>query len=165
MHLKEGTSSKTFDSESSLDQLLRGLIAEKRLEYSKLEGIQFAFESTVDTSSIQITLPSTDLSRILSNLINNSVEPLNGHGIIRTLINRASSSHLEITVSDNGKGMPPEVLSAVRKGPHSHGKAKGSGIGLQHARSRLESANGKLSIDSEPGNGTRVTLSLPVLQK
>ena len=165
MLLKEGTSSKTFDSESSLDQLLRGLIAEKRLEYSKLEGIQFAFESTVDTSSIQITLPSTELSRIVSNLINNSVEALNGHGVIRTTINRASSSQLEIAVSDNGKGMPPEVLSAVRKGPHSHGKAKGSGIGLQHARSRLESANGKLSIDSEPGNGTRVTLSLPVLQK
>jgi signal transduction histidine kinase len=157
-------SSPEAQSVSDIAHFLRNLIAEKRLEYASSEGVEFSFESSVGATGIRTALPPNALGRILSNLINNSVEAMNGRGFIRTTLAQPSSTELEIVVADNGMGMSLEVLSVVRKGSASHGKVKGSGIGLQQARARLEAVNGKIHIESEVGRGTRVTLAVPILQ-
>ncbi len=72
-----------------------------------------------------------------------------------------------MTVSDDGIGIPPDKLKHIgqpfyqvnsdRNKPH-----EGSGIGLSVCTSLVDLMNGRLSIDSEPGRGTRVRVECPV---
>ncbi|WP_427915535.1 CHASE3 domain-containing protein [Ramlibacter sp. MMS24-I3-19] len=62
----------------------------------------------------------------------------------------ANGGHVEVVVSDNGKGFEP-----VHSRPTSHGLA-----GMRH---RVEAAGGRLTVESAPGKGTRVVAALPAL--
>ena len=67
-----------------------------------------------------------------------------------------------IVVSDNGPGIPPELLERVferfYRGPGA--AARGTGLGLAIARELAERMDGRLLVDERPG-GTRFTLELP----
>jgi signal transduction histidine kinase len=63
----------------------------------------------------------------------------------------ATGGHVEVAVKDDGKGFEP-----VRSQPTSHGLA-----GMRH---RVEAAGGRLTVESRPGEGTRVVAVLPLLQ-
>src|SRR5579884_1176366 len=71
-----------------------------------------------------------------------------------------------ITVSDRGPGMEPQdVQHAFDRFYRGAGRSdvEGSGLGLAIAKRAVERAGGHASIDSAPGNGTRVVLCLPHL--
>jgi len=66
-----------------------------------------------------------------------------------------------IQVSDDGVGMPPDVLSTIRNRDGSPGE----GVGLANITERLESLFGeryRFAVDAEPGQGTRVELRIPL---
>jgi signal transduction histidine kinase len=54
---------------------------------------------------------------------------------------------IKIEVTDNGKGMSPNV--------------KTNGIGLPSVKSKVKLLKGEINIASEPGEGTRISVSLP----
>jgi signal transduction histidine kinase len=70
----------------------------------------------------------------------------------------ADSVHLRLR--DNGCGLPPEVLAALREGRQASTKGSGRGLGLLHLRRLLQAyPGGALTIDSPgPGQGATVTL-------
>ncbi len=68
-----------------------------------------------------------------------------------------------ITIRDDGSGIPPEVMPKifepfVTTKEHGHG----TGLGLAVSRSIIERHSGKISVQSERGKGTTVTITLPV---
>jgi signal transduction histidine kinase len=69
-------------------------------------------------------------------------------------------------VTDTGVGIPgeelPHVTERFYRGTRSSEMAAGSGIGLTIVSELVEAHNGELEIASEPGNGTRVTVTLPL---
>ena len=65
----------------------------------------------------------------------------------------AREAQLEITVEDDGKGFDPEMT-----GPDSTGR----GVGLLSMRERAELLGGSFTVDSGPGQGCRVVLSVPM---
>jgi signal transduction histidine kinase len=69
---------------------------------------------------------------------------------------------VEIAVSDDGAGIPPELLPKVFgrfvRGPGS----QGSGLGLAIARDLVVAHGGSISVDSQPGLGTTVRFTLPL---
>jgi two-component system NtrC family sensor kinase len=70
---------------------------------------------------------------------------------------------ISITVRDDGAGIPPDVLPKifepfVTTKEHGHG----TGLGLAVSRSIIERHSGKISVQSEVGKGTTVTIALPV---
>ena len=72
----------------------------------------------------------------------------------------------EVVVTDHGEGMPPEVLEHVfdrfYRGDAARSRARGgSGLGLAIAHWALRGMGGDLTVESEVGAGTRVTLTLP----
>lgn len=71
---------------------------------------------------------------------------------------------LRLRVGDTGHGMTPEVRSRCTDLFFTT-KAKGSGIGLALCAGVAEAADGRLEIESAPGRGTTVTLTLPVARK
>jgi signal transduction histidine kinase len=69
-----------------------------------------------------------------------------------------------ITVADRGPGIDaidlPHVFERFYRGGGKHG-ADGSGLGLAIAKSAIERVGGTIAVESEPGRGTRVAITLP----
>jgi len=73
---------------------------------------------------------------------------------------------IRLTVQDNGIGIAqediPRVLTPFLQAAHSHlGKLEGSGLGLPLSKRLAELHGGGLTLESELGRGTRVTVTLP----
>lgn len=99
-------------------------------------------------------------SRILSNILQNSIEAISNSGTISITL-ESSLQHTVISISDNGCGIPESVLERLGKSDLTYGKANGNGLALQHAYSTIHSWNGTLKLDSKLNNGTTVTIVLP----
>ena len=106
------------------------------------------------------------LERMMSNLLDNAIRFTPSGGKV-SVAAYAASDGVVLEVTDTGIGMPPERLSALSQ-PFAFGDAaltkdrKGAGLGLAIARTIVELSGGRLAIDSRPGLGTTVAVSLPL---
>ncbi len=96
--------------------------------------------------------------RVLSNIITNAHQHTKDD-IIKIDVYK-SLNYVYITISDNGSGIPPELINEVTKRGVS-GKDS-SGYGLYICKTIVEAHGGELKIDSEFGEGTSVTVTVPV---
>jgi signal transduction histidine kinase len=103
------------------------------------------------------------LKQVLINLVKNGMEALeNTNDPTLTLSAKRVLDHLQLEVSDNGPGIPPEMLDKIFV-PFFSTKTEGSGIGLPLSRQILRNHGGQLSAASEPGKGTTFRASIPIL--
>ena len=106
------------------------------------------------------------LERMLGNLVDNAIRYTPPRGRI-TLAAYVASDGVVLEVTDTGIGMSAERLAAVSQ-PFAFGDASltrdrdGAGLGLAIARTIVELSGGRLAIDSRPGLGTTVAVSLPL---
>lgn len=100
------------------------------------------------------------LRKVLSNLLMNSVEAMNGSGAIRLETN-SSDRRVVLSVSDNGCGIPKEFLERSLFRPFQTTKRKGIGIGMFLSRRIVEAHQGNIEVESEPGRGTTFRILLP----
>ncbi|MDO8806449.1 MAG: ATP-binding protein [Elusimicrobiota bacterium] len=143
-----------------LSSLIDPVITEKRLQYESKPGISIDFKLTRESYGLFASLQPVEFRRMLSNLVNNAVEALGDKGAVDVGLNY-KDENIVLTVSDNGKGIPPAILAKLGQRGETHGKAGGSGLGLFHARTTAENWGGSLTITSTPGQGTAVTIKLP----
>lgn len=104
-----------------------------------------------------------ELKRILSNLINNSIEaiPPEKKGKISVDLS-CNESFVQIAVNDNGRGINNKFIHTIfSEGVSS--KNFGTGLGLYHAKLNIEKWDGSIEISSEFGHGTTVKICLPKL--
>ncbi len=66
-----------------------------------------------------------------------------------------------MSIKDNGSGIPEQILAKLGQRGETHGKTGGSGLGLYHAKSMIESWKGNLTIESSVGEGTIINIMLP----
>ncbi len=100
----------------------------------------------------------------LINLIKNSVEAIETDGrivVTSEVVEEEGLGVLQVSVKDNGCGIPRDKLNAVKKAFYTS-KATGSGLGLAMAERFCRQAAGKLLIDSDIGEGTTVTIRIPL---
>ena len=111
-----------------------------------------------------------DLRRLLSNLLDNAIRFTRPGGRVAVkLLDAPASSGLILTVSDTGTGIAPRDLDHVfdrffKADPaRSHGgSGRSGGLGLAICRSIVESSGGTIGIASRFGEGTTVTVRLPL---
>jgi len=102
------------------------------------------------------------LGQVLHSLMANAVEAIQQSGTIEIAGNAdPAQQRVELTIRDNGPGMSPEQLKRIFT-PFYTTKAKGMGVGLALAKRIVERFGGRIAIDSAPGRGTAVCLSMPV---
>ncbi|HAH31179.1 MAG TPA: hypothetical protein DCL44_02575 [Elusimicrobia bacterium] len=143
-----------------LSSIIDPVITEKRLQFESKPGINIDFELTKESYGLFSKVQPVEFRRIVSNLVNNAVEVLSDKGKVSVGL-KHDPDNVILTVADNGKGIPPEILAKLGQKGETHGKAGGSGLGLFHARTTVESWGGTLTITSEVGTGTTVTIKLP----
>ena len=143
-----------------LSSLIDSAITEKRIQYGSKPGVAIDFKATKESYGLFAAIQPVEFARLLSNLVNNAAEALGDKGNVDVRLIDTVDGIL-LTIADNGKGIPPEILAKLGKKGETHGKAGGSGLGLFHARTTAESWGGTLNIDSTPAKGTTVTVKLP----
>ncbi|MFB0545698.1 MAG: sensor histidine kinase, partial [Anaerolineae bacterium] len=106
------------------------------------------------------------LSQVLLNLINNALRYTPTGGRI-TLAAWPVGSLLEVSVADTGQGIAPQDLPHVFDRFYRADKSRarssgGSGLGLAIVKHLVEAHGGRIWVESELGQGTRFTFTLPL---
>jgi signal transduction histidine kinase len=115
--------------------------------------------------NVPVSLPllwvdRTLVSRALTNVIENAVQAMPEGGRI-TIGATRDDARVKLTVTDTGVGMDAESVRRAFE-PYFSTKTAGSGLGLVNARRNVELCGGTMDLESAPGKGTSVTLTLPV---
>jgi signal transduction histidine kinase len=100
------------------------------------------------------------VQRTLVNLLENAFHALHGGGRIDVQVSR-NEEFVVLTVRDNGVGIDPEARARVFE-PYFSTRAAGTGLGLAIARKVVEDHGGTITLGSAPGEGTEVTIRLPI---
>jgi signal transduction histidine kinase len=102
------------------------------------------------------------LQRAMQNLIGNAVQAIQsrpgGRIDLRTWV---ADSVLNISVRDNGPGIPPEVKARLFEPFVTFGKTGGTGLGLAIVKNVADAHRGKITVDSQPGQGTEFHIRIP----
>lgn len=132
-------------------------------QYIKDKGIQLIFDT--DTEEKIIACDPDKIERIILNIISNSLKYTEEGGLIAVNIYDRDET-IEIAIKDTGIGIPEDkheiIFERFRQADNSTTRSKeGSGIGLSLVKSIVEMHSGTVSIESKPGQGCLVTISLP----
>ncbi|MCB0361554.1 MAG: HAMP domain-containing histidine kinase, partial [Bdellovibrionales bacterium] len=130
-------------SKVMLADLLDAIVSEKRAQFADKSDLQLSIDLSRGYDLFSEIEPS-ELARTVSNLINNAIEACDKDAVVDVTINNVSGRN-HITISDNGKGIPNEVMKTLGVRGQSFGKSvetSGFGLGLYHARRTIENAGG-----------------------
>jgi len=117
----------------------------------------------VRAANLVAVLDHDRMIRVLQNLLTNAVEALAGHknGVI-TLAARRRQGACEITVRDNGPGIPKVIWGTLFQPFNTFGKKGGTGLGLAIAKGIVDAHGGEITFESRRGAGTTFHLRLPL---
>lgn len=115
----------------------------------------------------------TQLEQVITNLVINASDAMNGQGRIRIAVERADPSALPagddtagrwvlLSVSDTGPGIPPELHDRIFE-PFftTKERGKGTGLGLSTVWGIVRQIGGTIEVESEPGHGATFRVYLP----
>ena len=145
-----------------LAPLIEIIVTEKRVQYKNLISIEIEFNQTKESYGLFSKINPNEFKRLLSNLVTNAVEAMEDKsGRVTIVLSSNTLEKVTISVQDNGKGIPEEIIPKLCVRGATFGKAKGNGLGLFHAQETISSWNGVLSIKSKIDWGTDITIMLP----
>lgn len=130
-------------------------------------GIDLQIEIEGNAESMSITADAERLDQIISNLLANALRHTPPGGRI-TLGAAPTLNGVRILIGDSGEGISPEDLPFIFdrfwRGDRSRARSEGagSGLGLAITRHLVQSHGGRISVASEPGQGTKFTIDLPL---
>ncbi len=146
------------------------IVAEVVTLLGRTIGETISIELDIDAPDAAVLLASGELDRVIVNLVANARDamPEGGKVLIRVRIESATrpgqaSERVLIEVVDEGTGMTPDVLERAQELSFTtKARGKGSGIGLAAVATIVRAAGGQVDLESEPGQGTKVAVRLPV---
>jgi signal transduction histidine kinase len=107
-----------------------------------------------------VMIDRSKMRRVLDNLIQNALDAMPNRGDL-TISTHRDSEWKRIEISDTGKGIPEEDRATLFT-PFNSRKVGGLGLGLVFSKEIVEAHGGTLSLKSEVGEGTSVTITLPI---
>jgi len=138
----------------------------KKKKSSLLSILRLALNHVKSSYGIEINLPEDDVSfrcdsrkieGVMSNLLNNAVQAIDGHGEIDVSVS-SDSGFVTISIKDSGHGIPEENLDKIFE-PMFTTKKTGTGLGLVICKSIVEQHDGSISVSNKP---TTFTVKLPI---
>ncbi|WP_313532518.1 ATP-binding protein, partial [Shinella sp.] len=108
-----------------------------------------------------------EIEQVIHNLIRNAADAVEqaGRGDGRVLVSlKAAGGNFEIAVSDNGTGIPPDILPRLFE-PFFSSKPDGMGLGLSLCESIVERFDGSISGENDPKGGAVFTVRLPAARE
>jgi len=98
--------------------------------------------------------------RVFLNLARNASEAMPGEGRVE-ITSRKKDGFIEFRVSDDGPGIPEDIKKNLFEPFVTHGKEHGTGLGLAIVKKIVEEHGGRISVETELGEGTTFIVELP----
>ena len=169
-----------WEEVSRADQVVTRLMGYAQLKEGRVEKLDVAEEidrvlaevfpkaakyATTVVRDVAPELPCLWMQRqhlgdILHNILVNSREAMFGQGEIRVSAQRGQNGSVQVILSDNGPGIPPERVNQIFQ-PYFTTKEKGSGLGLAIVKQNMSLYGGTVRVESQPGQGARFILIFP----
>ncbi len=142
--------------ETSLGELLLEVVAVAQPQINK-SGVRASLECAEDVPPVRADRPL--LKQALLNLVLNACEAMPEGGAL-TLAVRAAGDRAQITITDAGRGIPPECRGKIFQ-LYFTTRPGGSGIGLATTFRIVQMHGGSIDFTSEVGHGTSFIIELP----
>jgi signal transduction histidine kinase len=125
-----------------------------------------AIASLLPSAPVHLRGDQRALKQILLNLLSNAVKFTPSGGNVSVSVGRTDGGAIQLAVGDTGIGIKPSALAKVFRPffqiDHAATRSKGgTGLGLAISKHLAELHGGTIAIDSKPGIGTTVTVTLP----
>lgn len=137
-------------------------LAEVREHLSKeFEGRSIELE--IETSFKGIAyFDETKMRRVIHNLASNASRAMPEGGEFKICCDRPEPGKLVLTFADTGMGIPEEMEGRLFEAFATSGRAGGTGLGLAIVKKIITDHGGEISYDTERGQGTQFTITLPL---
>lgn len=114
----------------------------------------------LEPGSVPLRADPGQLRQVFWNLLRNALAAMPGGGTL-SLTSRAADGAWNVTVADEGRGMSREEVDHLFT-PFAHALPGGTGLGLAIVYRIVEEHGGRIRVKSAPGEGTAITLTLPL---
>jgi len=123
------------------------------------------FEIDLDDPDLILLADPEKIAQVLENLLSNAVKYSDEKSKI-TILGKTTVDGYRLSIYDEGIGMTPEQVSHAfekfYRGDNADKAVKGTGLGLTIVKHIIEEHQGKVVLESRPGNGTRIHFVLPI---
>ena len=151
---------ETFDIVAAVEEVLATIRPQALAKSLKMEA-SVPLNALLEADRVRF-------KEILYNLLSNAVKftPEGGRIHIDTVVR---GGLVEVSVSDTGVGIPTEEQTAIfdkfyQVGSTTRGVREGTGLGLAITKQLVEAHGGRISLQSEPGRGSRIHFTIPVVK-
>ena len=127
---------------------------------ANLNHHQIALEKQFSESLPAVVFDRDKLKQVFMNIVLNAMDAMPEGGTLRITTAR-EANQARVGVEDTGTGIPPDALRRLFE-PFFTTKPQGTGLGLANARRILEQHGGNIQVKSSFGNGTTVSMWLPI---
>jgi signal transduction histidine kinase len=124
-----------------------------------------ALENNVPADLPALHADANQLSQVLMNLLLNAGQAMPNGGRIAISAARNGDDRIEISVADNGTGIPQDVLPHIFEPFFTTKRGKGTGLGLSISQAYIRSHGGDIEIHTVPDEGTTVRITMPLQQE
>ncbi|MGE0077474.1 MAG: ATP-binding protein [Bacteroidales bacterium] len=133
--------------------------------YSGYKSMTFTFTNSLSYEPI-VMADRDQLLRVFNNLVKNAIQAIEKgmQGEIGISILFSSETVVKVEVSDNGIGIPDDVLAKLFT-PNFTTKSGGSGLGLAITREIIHGFGGNIKVRTQVGEGTTFSVELPLAKK
>lgn len=142
--------------EVNLNELMKELVDEHKQHARK----DLIIETSLNKPVPLIIADCEKLKEIFGNLLANAIAATDSGGTIR-VSTIPCFDRVMVTIEDWGIGIPTEIQQKIFD-PFFTTKQSGTGLGLAIAKKNTEAHRGSIKVESEPGWGTKFTVTLPV---
>jgi K+-sensing histidine kinase KdpD/pSer/pThr/pTyr-binding forkhead associated (FHA) protein len=119
-----------------------------------------SIEAKLDKSNPEIEIDPIGIHRAVLNIVTNAIDAVEkekGKIVITTV---GAESPIQISISDNGSGIPQEDIPKIFDIFHSSKGAGGTGLGLAVTKKIIDEHKGEIKVESKKGQGTTFTIIL-----
>ncbi len=150
------------DERTEVNQCIRDIV--KIIEYGIKNENRVNIHLVLDEGGAYVSVSSGELKQILINLLQNSIQAIEGEGSVIISTEKDSiAKKIRIIISDTGKGMSTEIIPHIFDPFYTTKKnGEGTGLGLSIVYGIIIKYSGSVDVESEEGVGTVIKLSLPV---
>ena len=160
--IESGFYSLHFSNENIIE-IVEDIVDSVR-EYAKNKELSIIFDTEIEEKNMAVDIDK--MERIMLNLISNAIKFSHKGGTIYIIL-KDKNDYVDIMVRDCGSGIDKKHLNTIFDKYHKvdnslNRNTEGSGIGLTLVKIMTELLGGKISVESDIGEGTLFTVSLPV---
>lgn len=116
-------------------------------------------ECELSETPVNIKANETQIKQVFWNLLKNSIQAMPDGGKLNVKLNEFPGKNVQIVFEDTGGGISPEYLEHLFEPFSSH--ARGTGLGLSIVHKIVRDHGGRIDVQSQIGEGTKITVELP----